>query len=100
MNARFAHVLSRLSLVSVITVSALGAAACARARPGDTQPAAVEQVQAAPAAHGPGYRMFRQIEGLELRAEQRVALAEIEQGLAAEMAPHRQTMRAIAATLA
>src|SRR5262249_19145556 len=103
MNARFAHVLSRLSLVSVVAVSAVGVAACNNARTSAPAPVAVEQ-QAAPAPatakHGPGYRLFRQIETLDLRADQRASVAEIEQNLAADLAPHRETVRQVAHTLA
>lgn len=103
MNARFAHVFSRLSLVSVVAVSALGAAACNNGRTTEAAPVvAAEQAKAAPAAgqHGPGYRLFRQIEALDLRPAQRAAVAEVEQNLAADLSPHRETVRQVAHTLA
>lgn len=100
MNARFARVLSRVSLVSVIAVSALGAAACNSARSSDASAAAAAEAKAkAPesrAERGPGHRMFRQIEALDLRADQRVAVAEIEQQLAENLASHRETARQLA----
>ncbi|MFT3770206.1 MAG: hypothetical protein QM820_32660 [Minicystis sp.] len=103
MNRRFAHVLSRLSIVSVVAVSAVGAAACSRAASTDSQ-AAAQQAKAAPAAQaaqrGPGNHFFREIEKLDLRASQRDALAEVEQNLAADLAPHRETIRQVAETLA
>jgi len=85
--------------VSALAVSAAGLAACSRA-PTDTQ-AAAQQAKAAPAAHrGPGYHAFRQIEALDLRDAQREAVAEVEQNLAADLAPHRETIRQVAETLA
>jgi Spy/CpxP family protein refolding chaperone len=99
MSSRFARIVSRLSIVSVVAVSALGAAACSKAGASGTQ-AAAEPVKAAPAQHGPGYHVFREIEGLDLRASQREAIAEVEQNLAADFAPHRETMRQVAESLA
>lgn len=101
MNRRFATVLSRLSIVSVVAVSAVGLAACNNRAPTDTSDAQAAAQQAKPAAHrGPGYHMFRQIEQLDLRDAQRESLAEVEQNLAADLAPHRETIRQVAATLA
>ena len=103
MKARFAMVLSRLSIVAVVAGSAVGAAACARSRPVDAQPAvaAEEAPQAANSAEGhtPGRHVFKRIEAIDLRPGQREAMAEIEQNLAADLAPHRETMRQVAATL-
>ncbi len=110
MNARFAHVLSRLSIVSVVAVSALGAAACARGPAGPEATPTVETTQAAQSTetasqptsqqHTPGRWFFRQVEALDLRADQRSALSEIEQNLQADLAPHRETMRQITHALA
>jgi len=99
MSSRFARIVSRLSIVSVVAVSAIGAAACSRAPSTGTQ-AAAEPVKAAPAQRGPGYHVFREIEGLDLSDAQREAIAEVEQNLAADLAPHRETMRQVAETLA
>lgn len=102
MKRTFAHVISRLSIVSVVAVSAAGLAACNRASTADTQAAAEQKEAAAQAApqRGPGYHAFREIEAMDLRADQREALAEIEDNLAADMAPHREMMRQVAETLA
>jgi hypothetical protein len=102
MKARF---LSRLSIVSFVAVTALGAAACSRAQTTDTQAAAAETTQAAAARgakaeHGPGYRVFRQIDALDLRDSQRASFTELEQNLRADLAPHRETVRQVASTLA
>jgi Spy/CpxP family protein refolding chaperone len=92
--------LSRLSIVSVVAVSSVGVAACNRSPSTDAQ-AAAAQAKAAPAAHrGPGYHLFRQIAKLDLRDEQREVVAEVEQNLAADLAPHRETIRQVAETLA
>jgi Spy/CpxP family protein refolding chaperone len=100
MKARLAHILSRLSIVSVVAVSAVGVTACSNAKTTDTQ-AAAQPVQAAPAAHrGPGTFAFREIEALDLSDAQRETLADVEQNLAADLAPHRETMRQVAETLA
>jgi hypothetical protein len=105
MKARFAQILSRLSIVALLAGSAVGATACARAQPVDTQPAAVaaeETPQAAPVSvhdHTPGRHVFKRIEAMDLRPGQREAMTEIEQNLAADLAPHRETMRQVAATL-
>lgn len=100
MNRRLSTVLSRLSIVSVVAVSSVGVAACNRAPSTDAQ-AAAQPAQVAPAAHrGPGYHLFRQIEKLELRDAQRDAVTEVEQNLAADLAPHRETIRQVAETLA
>jgi Spy/CpxP family protein refolding chaperone len=108
MKSRFAHVFSRLSLVSVVAVSALGATACSKPATADdtaTAAAAESKAAAAPAAeasaaHGPGYHLFRQIEQLDLRPAQRDTLGELEQNLRADLAPHRETVRQVAMTLA
>ena len=109
MNARFAHVLSRLSIVTVASASAVGAAACARGAPApsSTEPtaAAAEPQAAAPQAaaasqHRPGGWLFDQVEGLDLRADQRAAMSDIQQNLAADLAPHREAMRQITLGLA
>jgi Spy/CpxP family protein refolding chaperone len=104
MKARF---LSRLSIVSFVAVTALGAAACSRASTTDTQSTAAASEASKTAAarqgaleHGPGYRVFRQIDGLDLRASQRASFAELEQNLRADLAPHRETVRQVAQTLA
>lgn len=100
MNRRLSTALSRLSIVSVVAVSSVGVAACNRAPSTDAQ-AAAAPAKAAPAAHrGPGYHLFRQIEKLDLRDEQREVVAEVEQNLAADLAPHRETIRQVAETLA
>jgi hypothetical protein len=103
MNARFAHVLSRLSIVSVVAVSALGASACARgsSTAGVPSPAAeATQASTSAAQRGPGHWLFQQIEALDLRDDQRASVAEIQQNLAADMAPHREEIRQIAHLLA
>jgi Spy/CpxP family protein refolding chaperone len=103
MNARFARVLSRVSLVSVVAVAALGAAACNGNANTGSAPAAAETTQAAPVAaseNGPGHRLFAQVVGLDLRPEQRASVDEIEQNLRADLAPHRETLRQVATLMA
>ncbi len=103
MNARFAQVLSRLSIVSVVAVSALGVTACNGNAKTSAAPAPVETTEAAStetAEHGPGHRLFAQVAALDLRPEQRAAVSEIEQNLAADLAPHRETLRQVAKLMA
>jgi hypothetical protein len=108
MKSRFAPLLSRLSIVSVVAVSALGGAACSRAQatagPAVDETAEAAQVsastEATPAAHGPAHHLFKQVVALDLRDDQRAAVSEIEQNLAADMAPHRETVRQVARLLA
>lgn len=104
MKARFAQVLSRLSIVSVVAVSAVGAAACSPARTTEASPTAAEAARTGAARdaaeRGPGYRIFRQIDALSLRPSQRAAVAEVEQNLRADLAPHRETVRQVAQTFA
>jgi Spy/CpxP family protein refolding chaperone len=106
MNNRLSRIVSRLSLLSVVSVAALGAVACSNASPTTaSQSAEAQQAQAAPrdrslGARGPAYRVFREIEALDLRDDQQVAIAEIEETLNLEMAPHRETLRQVAKTLA
>lgn len=100
MNARLSRIVSRLSLVSVVALSAAGAAACSKASTDDGRTQAAAQEAKASAAKSPGHRMFREIEKLDLRDTQRDALAEVEQNLAADLAPHRETIRQVAETLA
>ncbi len=108
MKARFAPLLSRLSIVSVVAVSALGGAACSRAStttapPVDETTEAAEvraSTEAAPASRGPAHHLFKQVVALDLRDDQRAAVSEIEQNLAADMAPHRETVRQVAHLLA
>jgi Spy/CpxP family protein refolding chaperone len=106
MNARFAHVLSRLSIVSVVAVSGLGAAACSRAPSTSSEATpsaeATSADTATPAAgkHTPGQWLFRQVEALDLRPEQSAAVADIKQNLVAAMEPHRETVRQVAGLLA
>jgi Spy/CpxP family protein refolding chaperone len=102
MNARLAHVLSRLSIVSVVAVSALGAAAC-NSQASTTTPAPAEtaqEAQAAPTEHAPGQRIFNQVLALDLRPAQRDAVSEIQQNLVADLSPHRETLRQVATFLA
>jgi Spy/CpxP family protein refolding chaperone len=102
-KARFQNLISRVSLVSVVALSAATMTACARSTPSDGKAAVAAEAQAAPAAspeHRPGYQMFRRIEALDLRPAQRAALAEVEQNLAAELAPHRATMKSLANAMA
>jgi len=101
MNPRFAHVLSRLSFVSVVAVSALGAAACnGSASTTAAAPAPAVQAEAAPVTgHAPGQRMFKQVYALDLRAEQRAAVSEAEQNLLADLSPHRETIRQVVEVL-
>jgi len=113
MNARFAKVFSRLSIVTVIAASAASGAACARA-PSSTEPTAAaaethaaaetqaptEAQATAASQHRPGGWLFHQVEALDLRADQRAALDDIQQNLAADLAPHREAMRQITLALA
>jgi len=104
MKARFAPLLARLSIVSLVAVSALGATACSQAQatadPAAGEAAQAETTTAAPASRGPGHQLFSQITALDLRDDQRTAVSEIEQNLAADMAPHRETIRQVAQLLA
>jgi truncated hemoglobin YjbI len=101
MNVRLSRIVSRLSLVSVVSVAALGAVACSNAAPSTgTAAAEAKAAQAAPTERGPANRVFRQIEALDLRADQRVAVADIEETLNVELAPHKETLRQVAKTLA
>jgi Spy/CpxP family protein refolding chaperone len=104
MNARFAPVVSRLRIVSLALVSTFAVAACnGRASTTTQAPAPAAQAeQAAPAAteHGPGNWMFRQVQALDLRTEQRASLNEIEQNLRADLAPHKETLRQLVQALA
>jgi Spy/CpxP family protein refolding chaperone len=99
MNARFAHVLSRLSLVSVIAVSAVGAAAC-NGQASSSSPAPVaaasEGETARATAHHPGQRIFREVRALDLSDAQRAGVDDLEQNLLADLAPHRETFRQVA----
>jgi hypothetical protein len=97
MKARF----PRLTMVSVALVSALAVAACSNARTTEGQPAAAQEAQAAaPAHHGPGYRLFRQVDAIDLRADQRDTVAEVEQNLAADLAGHRAVFLQVAENMA
>ncbi len=114
MKARFAPLLSRLSIISVVAVSALGATACGRAQtstasnaPVDEATQAVEasgsteaQAPAATPTRGMGHHIFKQVAALGLRDDQTAAVAEIEANLAADMAPHHEMMRQVAKLLA
>lgn len=102
MKERLSRLVSRLSLVSVVSVAALGAAACNSAAPSPAaeKAAAAQTAEAAPSERGPGYRVFRQIESLDLRDDQQIALAGIEDDLSLDLLPHRETLRQVAKTLA
>jgi Spy/CpxP family protein refolding chaperone len=100
MKARW---LSRGLFVSLALASSVAVAACARA-PGEgtgpaEEPAAAAEAQAS-GQHLPGQRLFRQIEALDLTEDQAVSVREIEDGLRADLAPHRETVRQVAETLA
>jgi len=94
---------SRGSLVVVALVSSLGVAACGRAQTsGDEAPSLSGAAQGqAPAAtqRGPGQRLFRQIDALDLTDAQREDLSDIEDTLTAELSSHRGTARRVAETL-
>lgn len=97
MNTRSSF-LSRLTIVSIAAVCAAG---CARAEATGTTHDAAQQAQAAPASsRGPGHRVFRQIEALDLSDDQRVAIADVEEDLAADLAPHRETIHQVVESLA
>lgn len=101
MKARW---LSRSFFVSFALVSSVAVAACSRAQTADTEPAPETAAAGAEAhawgQHGPGHRLFRQIEALDLTEDQAVSLREIEDTLAADLEPHRETVRQVAETLA
>lgn len=104
MNARFAQVLSRVSLVSLVTVSAIGAAAC-NGRASTSTPAPAVAAEATPEAspeakHTPGQHVFKQVYALDLRPEQRAAVSEAEQNLIADLTPHREALRQVVEVLA
>lgn len=103
MNARFAQVLSRLSIVSVVAVSAFGAAACNNRAPATTGEAVQAEAAPAPSScgeHRPGARIFREVQALDLREDQRAAVGEIEQNLLADLSPHREAVRQVVHLLA
>jgi hypothetical protein len=90
---RFAVAASSASLLAL-----LGAAACsggpgtpAPTPPAETRAPAAE-VQAVP-RQGPARPFFRQVAALDLRDDQRVAMTTIQDKLAADMAPHRESVR-------
>jgi hypothetical protein len=102
MKARFSP---RLSILSVALVSAVAVAACNNARPTteatDGQPAAAQEAQvAAPAQHGPGHRLFKQVQALDLRDAQRDAVTEAEQNLAADLGQHHAVFQQVAENMA
>jgi Spy/CpxP family protein refolding chaperone len=102
MKARW---LSRSLFVSLAVVSSVAVAACSRGQTTtDTEPApetaAAGAEERAWGQHGPGHRLFRQIEALDLTEDQSASLRDIEENLADELAPHRQTLRQVAETLA
>jgi Spy/CpxP family protein refolding chaperone len=91
-------------MVTVVAASALGATACNN-QASTTTPAAVAAAESTPAPaaateRAPGRRLFHQVEALDLRDEQRAAVSEIEQNLIADLTPHRETVRQVAAFLA
>lgn len=104
---------SRLSLLTIALVTALGAAACGSDR-GQTsnEPAAPAEPQAAleaadeaepadeAADRGPGFPLLRQVEALDLRADQRAAIESIREGLHADLAPQRASAKKLAAIVA
>lgn len=96
------HWFSRGLFVSVALVSSIGVAACSRASDGAGEtPEAPAAVQAeSQVTHGPGYRMFRQIEALDLTTDQQEELRLIESDLASEATAHRDVLRHVAETLA
>jgi Spy/CpxP family protein refolding chaperone len=103
MMSRFAPVFSRLSIVSALALSGLAVTACNGGAATTAAPAAAaEAQQAAPttAQHGPGRWMFRHVEALDLRPEQRASVADVEQNLRADLLPHHETLRQVAGLLA
>ncbi len=111
MNARLSprRLVSRVWIASALAALALGASAC-NGRASTTAPtaeapaAAVEAQAASPAtpsaSHGPGHWMFRQVRALDLRADQRASVEDIEANLRADLAPHKETLRQLAGVLA
>lgn len=95
---------SRSSLVAVALVSSIGVAACGRAQTsGDDAPPKAEAAQdeaRAGAQRGPGHRIFRQIDALDLTDDQREEVRDIEAGLTEDLAAHREVLRRVAETLA
>ena len=96
--------LSRGSVALVALVSSFGVAACSRAASSGTE--ATDTPEAAPAAaarpqakHGPGYKLFRQIEALDLEQDQREAVLDIEADLTEDLSAHKETVRQVAETL-
>jgi Spy/CpxP family protein refolding chaperone len=95
---------SRMSLVSVALVSSLGVAACSRAQTsgdeGSEESVAARAQASAETQHGPGHRLFRQIDALDLTQDQREGVRDIEDRLTEDLASHRGTLRQVAETLA
>ena len=86
---RFAVVASRVSFLALLT-----SAACSGG-PGTPAPKTLvpaAEVKVAP-LHGPARWFFRQVAALDLRDDQRVAVAAIQEQLSADMVPHRESMR-------
>jgi hypothetical protein len=100
MNARFSRIVSRLTLVSAVAVSGAALAACSRAPTTETQAKTQVAEEGVVAARGPANGVFRELSELDLRDAQREALADVELNLAADLAPHRETIRQVAETLA
>lgn len=96
--------LSRGLVLSVALVSSIGVAACSRAQgSGEEAPqksAAAAAEERGEAQRGPGHRMFRQIEALDLSEDQRDEIRDIEEGLTQGLSQHRETARQVAETLA
>lgn len=92
---------SKGSLVAVALVSSMGVVACSQTSSGgsETKPAAAQAETQAPAARGPGYRLFRQIDQLDLTQDQRDELRDVEASLAEDLSAHRATLRRVAETL-
>lgn len=93
----------RTSVLSLAVVSAVAVTACSRAGSPDveaTQKAPVTAGARAEVKKGPGYRLFREIDKLDLRAEQRASIREVEENLAADLSTHKETIRQVAETLA
>jgi Spy/CpxP family protein refolding chaperone len=100
MIVRPASVASRLSIVALLGAAACsggpgtgtGAPAPTPAATAETR-AAAEPTPAAPRVHGPGGWFFRQVETLDLRDDQRAAVAAARDKLAADLVPHHEVVR-------
>src|SRR4051812_6660006 len=93
---------SRGSLLSVALFASIGVVACGQAQSARNEASdkAAVATESRAAPHGPGQRIFRQMEALDLSADQRDELSVIQQTLEADLTAHRTSVRHAAEVLA